>query len=330
MAQTLVEATKLSNDVLQRGIIELFVKDDMLLEKLPFIPIVGNGLTYNVETTLSPSQFYDVGDTWVEGTSTVTPTTAVLKILGGDADVDNFLQATRSNVNDLMGDQIAAKIKSMKRAFLDALFYGYATGGATKDFDGLQYLIRRSTSGSANTIAVATSSGTSLLLSTERVEAGIDLVKGGKPSMLIMSKLMRRSINKYLNAVGGITKTEVEGKTVQSLVDIPIMISEHIRDNESADLQYGSDEGGTSVYGHNYADGDGDDDDGGTTIFALSLGAKQLTGIHTAPIVVTKLGDLETKDAQRVRMKWYVAIMLQQVITCSKITGIDANGVVTA
>jgi hypothetical protein len=330
MSMTLVEATKYSNDILQKGVVELLVKDDPILEKLPFKDIKGNGLTYNQETTLSGADFYNVNDDWKESTSVVTSVTATTTILGGDADVDNFLKATRSNEQDLMQEQIAAKTKAIKRKFLDAFFYGYVTGGTTKDFDGLQYLISRTTSGSENSIAVATSSGTSLLLSLERVEAGVDLIKGDIPDLLVMSKLLRRKINKYLNGVGGITKGEFQGKTVQTLYDIPIAVSDHIRNNESADLQYGTNEASDPVYGHNYADSDGSDNDGGTTIFALQLSNEAVCGIQSAPLSTVRIGDLETKDAKRVRIKWYPGLMFQKLIASSKITGIDADGIVAA
>ena len=328
MAMTLVEATKYSNDVLQKGVVELLVKDDPILAQLPFKDIKGNGLTYNEETTLSGADFYNVGDTWIESTSVVTSRTAVTTILGGDADVDNFLAATRSNEQDLMQEQIAAKTKAMRRAFLDAFFYGYLTGGSTKDFDGLQYLIRRSTAGSENTVATATSSGTSILLSLERVEKAVDLIKGDKPDLIVMSKLMRRYINKFLNGVGGITKTEVQGKTVQTLFEVPVAVSDHIRNNESADLQYGTNEASAAVYGHNYADSDGGDDDGGTSIFVLRFANEACCGIQSLPITTDRIGNLETKDAKRVRIKWYPGLMFQKLISCSKVTGIDVDGTV--
>jgi hypothetical protein len=333
MALTLVEATKYSNDILQKGVVELLVKDDPILAKLQFKDIKGNGLTYNEETTLSGVQFFNVGDTWVESTSAVTSKTATTKILGGDADVDNFLKATRSNEQDLMSEQIAAKTKAMKRAFLDSFFYGYFTGGNTKDFDGLQYLISRSTAGSPNTVAVATSSGTSLALSLERVEAAVDMVKGGKPDLIVMSKRMRRSINLYLHGVGGITYMDAANGLIQSLFGVPVAATDHIRDNESADLQYGTKDqvsGGTAVYGHNYADGDGDDNDGGTSIFIIRFDPEAVSGIQSMPITVDRLGNLETKDAQRVRIKWYPGLMFQMLIASSKVTGIDADGTVTA
>ncbi len=47
MALTLAEAVKLSNDMLLQGVVETIVKDSPVLQRLPFIEIVGNGLTYN-------------------------------------------------------------------------------------------------------------------------------------------------------------------------------------------------------------------------------------------------------------------------------------------
>ena len=109
MSMTLVEAAKLSNDVLLQGIIETIVKDSPILQLLPFIEIVGNGLTYNKEKALPSIDFYDVGDTWVESTPTFDQVTATLKFMGGYAYVDHFLRATRSNVQDMVTDFIEFK-----------------------------------------------------------------------------------------------------------------------------------------------------------------------------------------------------------------------------
>jgi hypothetical protein len=49
MAMTLAEASKLSNDMLIQGVVETIIKDSPVLQRLPFIEIVGNGLTYNQE-----------------------------------------------------------------------------------------------------------------------------------------------------------------------------------------------------------------------------------------------------------------------------------------
>jgi hypothetical protein len=147
---------------------------------------------------------------------------------------------------------------------------------------------------------------------------------------VVMSKLMRRSINKYLNGVGGITKTDIQGKTVQTLFDVPIVVTDHLRNNESADVQYGTNEASAAVYGHNYADADGDDDDGATSMFFLRFAPEACCGIQSLGITTDRIGNLETKDAKRTRIKWYPGLMLQSLISCSKVTGIDADGTVTA
>jgi len=331
VALTLVEAAKYSNDVLQKGVIELLVYNDPVLERLQFKDIVGNGLTYDVETTMSGAGFYAVGDTWVESTSVVTQHTAVTTILGGDADVDNFLKATRSNLQDLMTEQIAAKTKAIKEEFKKSLYYGYKTGGGddAKAFDGLHYLIRATTSPYCNSWAVNDSSeNTPAAASMLELEAVIDSVKNGKPDLIIMTKQQRRRMNEYLNGVGGITKTEHMGKTVQSVLDTPIAVSDRLSDDESCDDNTNYEDAaagpGNAAYGHDYTDGRAlANDDNGTTIFVVRFAPEALCGIQSLPITVDRLGKLETKDAERVRIKWYPAIMLQSIISCAKYSGIS-------
>src|SRR4030067_2294076 len=124
MALTLAEAAKLSNDMLMQGVVETIVKDSPILQRLPFIEIVGNGLTYNRENTLPDIDFYDVGDTWTESTPTFAQVTANLKIMGGDADGDNFLKATRSNIQDLEPAVIELKAKALRTKFEEIFVSG--------------------------------------------------------------------------------------------------------------------------------------------------------------------------------------------------------------
>ena len=88
-----------------------------MLQVLPFVEIVGNGLTYNRESTAPTAAFYDVGDTWAESTPTFTQVTTALTILGGDADLDNYLKATRSNVQDLEAAVVELKAKAVRDKF---------------------------------------------------------------------------------------------------------------------------------------------------------------------------------------------------------------------
>jgi hypothetical protein len=139
MAMTLAEAAKLSNDIVLQGVIETIVLDSPILQALPFIEITGNGLTYNRENTNPAAAFFSVSDTWVEGTPTFSQITATLSIVGGDADIDNFLLTTRSNLQDLQAAIIRLKAKAVQQKFEDTFVNGDRTVDA-KSFDGIDKL----------------------------------------------------------------------------------------------------------------------------------------------------------------------------------------------
>jgi len=140
MALTLAEAAKLSNDILLQGVIETIIKDSPVLQRLPFVEIVGNGLSYNREATAPSAAFFDVGDTWTESTPTFTQQTVTLKIMGGDADIDNFLIATRSNIQDLEAAVVELKAKAVRQLFEQTFVTGDATANP-KSFDGLDKVV---------------------------------------------------------------------------------------------------------------------------------------------------------------------------------------------
>jgi hypothetical protein len=63
--------------------------------------------------------------------------------MGGDADMDNFLKATRSNLQDLETAVIELKAKALKDKFEETFIYGDSVD--TKQFDGLRKLIDTTT-----------------------------------------------------------------------------------------------------------------------------------------------------------------------------------------
>ena len=64
---------------------------------------------------------------WSEGTATFTQKTANLAILGGDADVDNFMQRARSNMNDQRAIQTQLKAKDVARKWEQTVITGDAS-----------------------------------------------------------------------------------------------------------------------------------------------------------------------------------------------------------
>ena len=148
MALTLAEGAKLSNDILLQGVIEETIYDSPILQRLPFIEVVGNALTYNRENALPSIDFYSVGDTWVESAPTFSQITATLRIMGGDADVDNYIKGTRSNVQDIEAAVIALKAKALAHKFDEMFIYGDHTTNPN-EFDGIRLTLDTKTAGSS-------------------------------------------------------------------------------------------------------------------------------------------------------------------------------------
>jgi hypothetical protein len=288
-----------------QGVVETVVKDSPVLQKLPFVEIVGNGLTYNRENTLPNIDFYDVGDTWAESTPTFTQVTANLKIMGGDADVDNFLKATRNNIQDLEAAVVELKAKALQQKFEDVFIYGDSSVNA-KQFDGLRKIINTGAAG-PQVIAMGATGAT---LTLARLDEIIDAVKGGKPDMLLMSRRSRRKINSLVRTAGGMMQTEQDkwGNFVQLWDGVPIGVNDWILDTH---VLSGSVETATT---------------GGTnsTIFAVQLGEGALCGL-TSPgfLQAEPIGSLESKDASRTRVKWYVSLALFSAIKAAALIGVQ-------
>jgi len=137
MSISLTEASKLSTDILLKGIIETIVKDSPILRELPFVQIVGNSLKYNREKALPTVAWYDpVTDTWTTSEPEFEQCSASLCILGGDADVDNFLKSTRSNIQDLEAAVIEQKAKALRNEFENTFLNGDSSVNS-KQPDGL-------------------------------------------------------------------------------------------------------------------------------------------------------------------------------------------------
>lgn len=149
MALSLTDAAKLSQDDLQRGVIETFIQESVILDRLPLIEVEGNAFAYNVEASLPGTAFRAVNAAYTESTGTVNQVTETLKILGGDADVDRFIQKTRSNINDQRAVQTRLKVKSAVYTFQNEFFNGDVSVGAN-GFDGLK---KRLTGGQVITAA---------------------------------------------------------------------------------------------------------------------------------------------------------------------------------
>jgi len=308
--ETITEADKYSRTQLLAGVVEEIVDASPMFAFLPFDTILGNSLTYNRENTLSTVSFHDPGDVWTEDTPTLTPVTATLKILGGDADLDQFLKLTRSNEQDLEAVMLSMKIKALTRAAENELIYGDKDDIDAKGFDGLHEILGVVTGGQDVVVGTTTTGGPG---SFSELDQMIDLVKPGPPDALIMSRRSRRQIKKLARSQGwdlALSQPQGLNRPLNFYNDIPIFVNDFITDTE--DVVDGGFGGKT-----------GDDT---SSIFAVKFGAEGLHGIDGGQgITVEDVGVLETKDATRKRVKWYMALVLMSTKALARLSGIDTQ-----
>lgn len=296
MAFTLYDAQKLTNNVVEQGIIENIIVESRVLEMLPFEELNGVALIYNQEATLSGSSWYAVGDTWSEQALTVTQKQANLSILGGDVDVDSFLEQTFRNPNDIRAEAVAKKAKALAYGFNSAFFNGN-TFIDPKTFNGVSQLCT-----SAQTISLGANGAAPTL---DNFDALLDLVKPGKPDALMMSKRTRRGLKKLRRQTNSVLEVDVDmfGRQVEFYDGIPIIVDENISD-------------ATTVGSATNC----------STVYAVQFGYQRgLMGLTNGGIQYSEIGELEQKDATRMRIKWYCGLINYRDQALAQMVGVLPN-----
>ena len=295
MALTLSEAAKLTDDLVLRGVVETIIAESSVLAVLPFMDVTGTAVTYNRENAPPTVDWYDVGDTWTEDTPTFSQVTATLKILGGDADVDNFLQQTYADPNDLEAEVISQKAKAVAYEFSQT-FYDGDTGANARQFDGLVNLV------DAGQELTAGANGAALTL--DMLDELIDEVKPGRPEALFMAKRTRRKLSSLRRASGNLLETDVDqfGRRALYYDGIPILVDDFI----AVDETQGTETAASSIY-------------------AAKFGRQGLMGLQNSGIQVERVGELETKDATRTRIKWYTGLALMGTLGLARLNGINGS-----
>ena len=295
MAITLVESANLSQNKLIKGVIQEVYHAEDFMKLLPFAEVEGNALAYNREDPddMGSVGFKAVNGVWTESTATVTACTASIYPLGEDADVDNLIGKTRSNINPQMATQVRIKSKLMARKFMEQAVYGVAS--TSNGFDGMHTTI--ASSGSALRITQA-ADATGAAMTCLSLDAAIDACEAGKPDCILMSKQTLRNMARYLRTVGSFETTRDEyGNTWKVWGDnIPIATSDWLYNSELCDgsgMFSAATTGATSsIFVIKFGDGDG------------------LIGLQNGGIATETWEKLETKDASRTRLKWYVGMAL--------------------
>lgn len=314
MAVTLAQAALLSQNDLQRGVLETFVQLSPVLDRLPQLTIQGNAYAYDVEATLPGVAFRSVNEAYTESTGTVNQLTESLVILGGDADVDRFIVQTRGNLNDQRAIQTRLKVKAASYKFQDYFFNGDTTVD-TKGFDGLKkrltgsQVIAAGTNGAGVNADAATRS-----TFFDNLDALLAAVPGITPdngaiyaNAAVQAKYRSalRNTNQSVETVNDST-----GKRVLTWNGIPILDPGN-NNAGTAILPFTETQGTSSVASSIYAVKFGEDEtDGG------------VTGLTNGGVQVDDLGFLQSQPVYRTRIEYYCGLAVFAGKGAARLTGV--------
>ncbi|MDX2538589.1 major capsid protein [Streptomyces scabiei] len=311
MAVTLVEAAKLSETQLQRGVIETFVQESVLLDRIPFLTIEGNAYAYNEEATLPGVAFRSVNEAYTESTGTVNQKSESLVILGGDADVDKFIVRTRGNLNDQRATQTRMKVKAASYYFQDQFFNG-DVAVTPKGFDGLKKRLTGAQVIDAATNGLGPVAGGHDFFDV--LDRGIAAVPGINASngVIYANAAAIARIKSSGRRLGGVdmVKEALTQKMVQTYNGIPVL--DPGQTAAGADiLPQTETQGSSSVASSIYI-----------VKFGQDEGDKAVTGLTNGGVQAYDLGELQEKPAYRTRIEFYTGLAVFGGKAAARIRGV--------
>lgn len=296
MAVTLAQAANLSQNDLQRGVIETFIIESVILDRIPFLEIQGNAYAYNEEASLPGVEFRAVNSAYAESTGTVNPKTESLVILGGDADVDTFIVQTRGNLNDQRAVQTRLKVKAATYKFQDAFING-DTGVDANSFDGLKKRLTGAQiiDAATNGLAVLGADDAARHSFLDKLDEAIAAVQNPQAIYMnasILSKLKSsaRRLTMYDQRVDSF------GRTISFYNGLPLLDIGKKGDG-SLIIPQTETQGSSSVASSIYVVGFGEDEtDGG------------VTGLTNGGVQVKDLGEIDAKPVFRTRIEFFCGL----------------------
>lgn len=288
MPMTLVEAAKLnSGDVVRAGVIEQFAMASDLLRVIPFMDIPGGSYHYNQEGKLPGVAFRGINEAYSESVGIVNPQVEVLRIAGGDLDVDKAL--IKMHGPDTRTSHESMKIKALALYLAGKMINGDSLANV-REYDGLKNRV------TGSQLVSNTGSSAAGALSLAKLDELIDQVDN--PTHLVMNKTMRRRLSAAARStsVGGFITYEIDefGRKIALYNDLPILIADY-------------DDLGAQVLPFNEAGGNGSGSNA-TSIYCISVGDGMLTGLQNGTMEVEDLGEIDSKPVLRTRVEWLVGM----------------------
>ena len=296
MALLTAQAELLSETDLRRGVLETFVMESPFMEMIDFMEIEGNAYAYNEESTLPGVEFRAVNAAYAESTGTVNQKSERLVILGGDADVDKFLQITRSNINDQRAQQLRMKAKSLVYRYQDSFINGDTALDANA-FDGLKKRIvgPQLLDTGANGIPILGADDNArhtFLDQLDRLLAAVpdaDIILMASEALARFQSAARRLLLRDM-------REDQYGRTIDHYNGVPI-------------YNPGTRADGTAILPSNETQGTSVDS---SSVYAVRFGEdpedQSVQGLTNEWVQVDDLGELQVKPAYRHRIEFYTGL----------------------
>ncbi|MEU0739348.1 major capsid protein [Streptomyces sp. NPDC006134] len=301
MAITLAQSALLSQDDLQRGVIETFVQTSPILDRLPMLQVEGTHFAYNEEATLPGVEFRGVNEGYAESTGTVNQRIENLVILGGDADVDRFIAKTRSDLNDQRSVQTQMKVKAASMLFSDTFFNG-DTAVNPKSFDGLRKRLTGAQVLDAGGVEPV-SGGYDFFDKLDALVGAVPGINAQNGAIYMNGALLAKVRSGYRRLGGGeMLMSDIVGKTAPAWNGIPMFDAGQRADG--TDILPA-----TEIYAVRYGNGEAD---------------QAVSGLTNGGVDAYDLGEAHDKPVYRTRVEFYCGIAVFGGRAAARLTNVGA------
>jgi len=285
--QTLIEAAKLIQNDLVKGVVENVIVVDPMFDVLPFDGFAGQNVTVNTESVQGDTGFYLPGDTILaKNASKTTPKTFHATKIIGDAEVDNFINATSATAGvDQMAVEVASKSRKIGQDFQNGMASGTGTLPLMNSYSTLADVAFDVLSSTAGALTTGAEIVKDLYRLLDNVKA-----KGGSVDFIVAHPAVLRLYREYRLNLGGSAPVNVElssGRRVMSFDGIPLFANDALPIN----LGVGTNE--TEIFAGVFDDG------------TRKMGIAGIAPENSMGIQVKTIGEKENTDDMLVRIKWY-------------------------
>lgn len=312
MGISLTEAAKLTQDQLRRGVIETITEDSFLMQNLPFIEVNGAAYVVTSEASLGGAAFRDVNAGYTASEGSYAQKSVVLKRLGGDADLDQFIAQTYGGVvADQRASLTAMKAKAVRLTFHAAFINGNSASNP-QEFDGLN----KQLTGGAQEIVAATNGLPVVGASSDDRQAFFDKIDevlaslDGQASALVMNGPVLAKFKSAARRESAYDETrDAFGKTVVSYQGVPL-------------INIGNDASGAAIIPQTETEGSASN---ASSIYAVRFGDDGVAGLTNGGVQVKDLGEVNDKPVLRTRIEFYVALAIHAPKSAAVLRGVLAS-----